>query len=82
MILNPLPLLIILQWARVGCAEETGCYTVGGADPGSPCIFPFSFGGVIYRGCAEDEDGLWCSTQVGSLERKPLQRLLTDRKLQ
>ena len=64
MIHNPLPLLIILQWARVGCDEGTGCYTVGGADPGSPCIFPFSFGGVIYRGCAEDEDGLWCSTQV------------------
>ena len=70
MILHTLTLIIILKWAGVGCEEHTGsCMTVGGPDPGSPCIFPFSFRGVAYRGCAQDEDGLWCSTKVRSLIR-------------
>ena len=68
MIFNTLTLIIILEWAGVRC--DTGsCTTVGGPDPGSPCIFPFSFGGVAYRGCAQDEDGFWCSTQVRALIR-------------
>ena len=67
-IFNTLNFIIILKWTGVGC--DTGsCMTVGGPDPGSPCIFPFSFGGVAYRGCAQDEDGFWCSTQVRSLIR-------------
>ena len=70
MILHTLTPIIILKWAGVGCEEHTGsCTTVGGPDPGSPCIFPFSFGGVAYRGCAQDEDGFWCSTQVRALIR-------------
>merc|ERR1712130_168149 len=43
------------------------CRTVGGADPGSQCIFPFIFDGVRYTDCTREgsNDGkAWCSTKV------------------
>ena len=39
--------------------------TVGGANPGVQCVFPFSFRGQVFNGCAlfEEDDGKpWCST--------------------
>ena len=44
---------------------EVSCSTVGGGDPGKPCIFPFKFRGVINRECTLEgsSDGIpWCST--------------------
>jgi len=29
-----------------------------------PCIFPFTFRNVTYRGCARDKHGDWCATKV------------------
>ena len=45
----------------------TTCKTVGGADPGKPCVFPFTFEGVTYTECttagnAPGDLSLWCST--------------------
>ena len=41
------------------------CTTVGGADPGKNCVFPFKLGGAVYSECTlqSSYDGiLWCST--------------------
>lgn len=43
------------------------CVTLTGpAERGTPCIFPFTLEDPIrtYTGCAEDEGGKWCSTNV------------------
>ena len=46
------------------------CTTTGGPAAGSDCIFPFTFSGTTYTGCAEwiyggqPEGTKWCSTQV------------------
>lgn len=48
---------------------ESACLTNGGPNPGKECIFPFTFQGITYTGCALDLDDLsktWCSTKVDS----------------
>merc|ERR1711936_679355 len=46
------------------------CTTTGGPAAGSNCVFPFTFSGTTYTGCAEwiyggqPEGTRWCSTQV------------------
>ena len=47
---------------------ETKCITVGGADPGKPCLFPFKYGGVWFNGCTSEgkeagDTNKWCSTK-------------------
>ena len=47
------------------------CATVGGADPGQTCIFPFRFNGALYNACTYDgnsagETEPWCSTLTNS----------------
>ena len=41
------------------------CITVGGEKEGLPCIFPFTYEGVVHNECT-DKGGssLWCSTKV------------------
>ena len=56
--------MILLNQGRF---SATPCITVGGTDPGKPCIFPFKFRGTLYNGCTLDgkEPGdvnAWCST--------------------
>ena len=53
------------------CIPDTEkiCVTVGGASPGLPCIFPFTFNGAEHHECTWDQAHLtehlaWCSTQV------------------
>ena len=44
-----------------------GCFTVGGPDLGKPCVFPFTFNGIVHFGCPKDPDDpskRWCSTKV------------------
>ena len=40
------------------------CKTVSGADPGANCVFPFTFGEVVYNKCTTvgDDTAPWCST--------------------
>merc|ERR1712243_353491 len=51
----------------------SGCQTSAGPAVGSQCVFPFSFQGVSYNGCAEWVYGgefsgkAWCSTLVDAL---------------
>ena len=43
------------------------CTTTGGPRPFSPCIFPFTYNGIIHWGCPKDPDDpgkRWCSTLV------------------
>ncbi|XP_059081531.1 peroxidase-like [Tigriopus californicus] len=43
------------------------CSTVSGPNPGKPCIFPFTYQGVTYKGCPidpEDSSKRWCSTRT------------------
>ena len=47
--------------------SATTCITVGGTDPGKPCIFPFKFRGTLYNDCTLDGNkpgnvNPWCST--------------------
>jgi hypothetical protein len=43
------------------------CDTVGGPNPGKPCIFPFIHGFETFSGCPADPNGqYWCSTKVNS----------------
>ena len=51
-------------------APAATCTTTGGPAAGSNCVFPFTFSGTTYTGCAEwiyggqPEGTRWCSTQV------------------
>ena len=51
-------------------SPESNCYTVIGAAPDKPCIFPFIYDGVTYNECIWHKhethfDGdHWCSTKV------------------
>ena len=57
----------IIIYAFIICINKfTGfCITTGGPNPGKPCIFPFTFKGVTYNGCApEVKSETWCSTKV------------------
>jgi hypothetical protein len=38
--------------------------TVGGDDPGKPCIFPFNHRGINYTKCPWLLIGDWCATKV------------------
>ena len=43
------------------------CTTISGPRPFAPCIFPFSYNGIIHWGCPKDPDDSrkrWCSTLV------------------
>ena len=45
------------------------CITIGGADIGALCIFPFYFDNTVYRDCTlnrSDDGKLWCSTLTDS----------------
>ena len=50
-------------------AEECVVMTDGGPAEGSPCVFPFNFGGETYEECIEWTYGgeyagtMWCSTK-------------------
>jgi hypothetical protein len=47
--------------------SEDACLTLGGPDPGVPCIFPYKFLVRTYNECAWQQaidNKAWCSTQV------------------
>jgi len=46
------------------CTVNTGCTTIQGADPGADCVFPFTYGEVVYNACTTDGGAPlpWCST--------------------
>ena len=55
-------------WSSLICTDLT-CTTVGGADPGKSCVFPFIAGGVTFTECtlagnSDDDPNHWCSTLI------------------
>jgi len=55
--------VLALFLAHANGEEEDGCLTIGGANVGAKCVFPFSFDGIAYHGCTKvADDKPWCST--------------------
>ena len=52
--------------SSAGSGSGSGiCETVGGPDPGRPCVFPAIFNGVSYTECMQQK----CATEVSLLRR-------------
>ena len=54
-------LLLALMLLRSNAADDS-CRTVSGPDTGSPCMFPFIWGGATYTSCVQSGDIAWCLT--------------------
>ena len=47
--------------------SDDDCITVGGADAGKQCIFPFKYKGLIHNECTTASYSYaWCSTKIDS----------------
>merc|ERR1711923_23523 len=56
----------------MGTAAPSTCTVSSGPAAGQSCVFPFTYGGTTFSGCAEwvyggeHQGKLWCSTKVDS----------------
>ena len=68
-ILSSPPAVVTSSISYSSCGQcqgaEEPCVTVGGRRPGLPCVFPFSWNGVMIEKCIKHgRDKFWCPTQL------------------
>ena len=64
-------LLLEYGGAKAECEAPASpiCITVGGDMVGAKCVFPFTYDGTTYCGCADDGGEKWCSTRTDDRDR-------------